>query len=605
MSKTEGQIRINPYAVSPRRAIRLMADICSGKPDVSVEYERQSLESLVEKNFDKDWIVKNASNLLGNTLLFTELSKLLERLAFAVANDFFGNYKRVRVTVTGITSSGKSSLINFLMKRPDLLPVDPDPSTIIPTHIYCSNRRETTKAYAVNHRNAMIQVDLNAISGIQHNNASSTKSMERGLAEQISYAMSRFVVECPHDNFNDIEFIDSPGFNANDTDDAAALKTLEVSDVVLFLVDTTACMGKKDMDILNEIKKPVLLVANCNNKLMTRQDVVANFTNICESVQNFGNVIDCVCISSKKPDTYGFFSRSGLESMDVFECMENAINQLASKQSAHTEIDSILSEIENLLKDEAAFQNARQKKLELDRADINDYTTTRLPKYMDQKKLTKEVCEEVARVSNLYSVLKDADFYKRFCFLKNYYVNSEEEKDKQISRLFELHTKAIVHCTNVQTRLDQLYRDILDWYGSRKDSLGTDRIIASVRPLPKAPDDPFKAIDNVYDCEQEGLVAFLAEKGFDVLYDYNESGYSLLTYAAFRGNVPALQLIISSLGKDRLVRKTDREGRNILHAAADGMNISLFHSLKKTFPRLADIKDNLGRTPEEILQSDL
>ena len=78
-----------------------------------------------------------------------------------------------------------------------------------------------------------------------------------------------------------------------------------------------------------------------------------------------------------------------------------------------------------------------------------------------------------------------------------------------------------------------------------------------------------------------------------------------MTYAAYRGNIPALMLIISSLGKskDRLVRTADREGRNILHAAAEGGNGSLFLNIKDRYPVLISKKDVLGRTPEEILHS--
>lgn len=599
----EGHIRINPYAVSPRRAISLMADICSGNPDVDVESGRSELEDFVEKSFEKDWRVANASSL-GNPLLFSELSKLFEGLSFAVANEFFGNYKRVRVAITGMTATGKSSLINFLMKSPNLLPVNANPSTILPTHIFCSNWRGATKAYAVNHRNAIIQVDLNAISGIQHTTDFSTESMAQGLAEQISYSMSRFIVECHHENFNNIEFIDSPGFNVNVSDDDSAKRCWENSDVVLFLVDTNACFQRKDKEILAKIKKPVLLVANRNNLMMSRQDVVKNFISICESVKDFNNILDCVCLSSKDPTMYGFFSRSGIESMDVLKSMEEAINLLASQKSAHTEIDSILEEIKRLLKDESEFQEKRIKKLENERASINSYRAAKLStEYIQNKSVSEEVCHELKRMSNLNSVLSEDKFYNRFCFLKDYYITSEQEKDNQLSRLFELHSKTIEHCKDVRHRLDRLYEDIKKWYESRKDKLGTDRVTAAVRQLPEVPDTPFEAIDNVYDVEQESLVeALSAEEGYNVLKDYNESGYSLLTYAAFRGNVPALKLIISALGRDRLVRKTDGKKRNVLHAAAEGRNISLFNCLKEKYPSLVKQKDELGRTPEDIVQ---
>lgn len=599
---SEGHIKINPYAVSPRRAIRLMADICSGRPDVNVESERQQLEILVEKNFEKDWITKNALNF-GNPLFFTELSKLLERFSFAVANDFFGNYKRVRVTLTGRTSSGKSSLVNFLMKRSDLLPVDPDPSTILPTHIYCTNRKVCLKAYAMNHRNALIQVDLNAISGIQHTKVSSTESMDRGLVERISSTLSRFVVECPHKNFNDIEFIDSPGFDANKADDEAAVRSLENTDVVLLLVDTSENMAKESLAILKRIKKPVLLVANCNNKLMTRQNVLDNFNNICENVKEFKNVLECVCISSDKPDKYGFFSRSGMESLDVFECMENAIKLLASKATAHTEIDSIMTDITRLLKNESIYQDTRKKTLEQERADINSQVTSKLSNdYIRHKSVRKEICEAVASISERNPVLKEDRFYERFCFLKDYYTTSEKEKDDALSKLFELYTKRIEHCATVIKRLDSLHKDIQNWYNSRKDTLGTERIIASPLPHPKVLESPFNAVDNVFDSELEALVEILsADDGFDVLKTFNETGYSLLTYSASQGNVPALKLIISSLGNDRLVREPDKEGRNILHAAAESGNVSLFHALKEKFPRLANKKDRQGRHPDELL----
>lgn len=66
----EGQILINPYAVSPRRAIRLMSDICSGRPDANVETLQLSLDAIVGSVFDKDWIAGNASKI-GTPLFLT------------------------------------------------------------------------------------------------------------------------------------------------------------------------------------------------------------------------------------------------------------------------------------------------------------------------------------------------------------------------------------------------------------------------------------------------------------------------------------------------------------------------------------------------------
>ncbi|WP_277135103.1 dynamin family protein [Bacteroides congonensis] len=603
----EGQILINPYAVSPRRAIRLMSDICSGRPDANVETLQLSLDAIVGSVFDKDWIAGNASKI-GTPLFFNKLFKLTARLAFAISNDFFGNYKRVRVTVTGITFSGKSSLINFLLQRPDLLPVSKDPSTIIPTHIYCNKRKILTRAYAINHCNALIPVNLKAISGIQHTTDSSNESMGRGLAEQISSAMYRFVVECPSDHFNDIEFIDLPGFNANDADDAAALRSLDTSDVILFLMDTSACIGQTDMDILQRINKPILLVANCNNKLKTRQQVIDNFTNICSSVKDFNKVIDCVCLSSTNPEKYGFLSRSGGEARDVYKCMKQAINKLVSQQQAHTEIDSILDEIKQLFLKEIVFQETRKKSLEGERATINTFVTSKfLGEYtIRHKSLPKEVSNLIYRLSNSCTVLQEDHFYDEICYLLNYFNKSEQEKDDRYSKLFTLYTEAIEICSNVKNKLDKLYDAIQDWYKSRRDTLGIDKVTSVLPSSYGTVISPFDAADDVGDYELEQLIEALStDGGFNVLHTYNNTGHSLMTYAAYRGNIPALMLIISSLGKskDRLVRTADREGRNILHAAAEGGNGSLFLNIKDRYPVLISKKDVLGRTPEEILHS--
>lgn len=602
----EGQILINPYAVSPRRAIRLMSDICSGRPDANVEALRLSLNAIVGSVFDKNWIAKNTSKI-RTPLFFNEIYKLTAKLTFAISNEFFGNYKRVRVTVTGTTSSGKSSLINFLLQRPDLLPVSKDPSTIIPTHIYCNKRRNLTRAYAVNHCNALIPVNLKAISGIHHTTDSSNESIDRGLAEQISSAMHKFVVECPSDHFNNIEFIDSPGFNANDADDTAALRSLDNSDVILFLMDTSACIGQTDIDILQRIKKPILLVANCNNKLKTRQQVINNFTNICNSVKDYKNIIDCVCLSSTNPDKYGFFSRSGGETGDVYICMKQAINELVSQQQAHTEIDSILDEIRQLFQKEVDFQNTRKKILEDERALINTVVTSKSPEEsIRHKSLPKEVNNLLYSLSDSYTILKEDQFYDRICFLLDYFNKSEKEKDDRYSRLHALYTEEIKMCTNIKNKLNKLYDAILSWYNLRQDALGIDKINSVLSSVCEVVISPFEAVDDVSDYELEQLIETLSTgDGYNVLHTYNNSGHSLMTYAAYRGNIPALMLIISSLGKskDRLTRVADREGRNILHAAAEGGNVSLFLHIKDRFPVLNSKKDMLGRTPEEILHS--
>ncbi|KAL5961782.1 Ankyrin repeat domain-containing protein 39 [Taenia solium] len=74
--------------------------------------------------------------------------------------------------------------------------------------------------------------------------------------------------------------------------------------------------------------------------------------------------------------------------------------------------------------------------------------------------------------------------------------------------------------------------------------------------------------------------------------------------AAYSGNLSIVQLLCSYAkqnGDVPLVSMLDADGQTCLHAAARGNASSVFQWLSKEFPQITPIRDNAGKTAEDLL----
>jgi GTPase SAR1 family protein len=160
------------------------------------------------------------------------------------------------VTVTGETSTGKSSLINGLFDR-ELLPVAGPPTTATVTHVICINN-EDDRFFAINRDATQDEISRDQFVNL---NKLPDKSILRLQ-----------VRATPKDlNHTGLQVFDTPGYNAIVTEHEELLRSfLPESDAIVFVAGYRTGFGQVDQDLLEVIRSsldsdedtPVFLVIN-------------------------------------------------------------------------------------------------------------------------------------------------------------------------------------------------------------------------------------------------------------------------------------------------------------------------------------------------------
>jgi len=160
------------------------------------------------------------------------------------------------VTVCGETSTGKSSLINGLFRKP-LLPVAASPTTATVTHVIL-REDETDSFYSIG-RNAT----LNEIDSQRFIDLSRTPDKDLLRLQVRAEAVDR--------RFLGFQVFDTPGYNAILAEHEEVLRAfLPESDVILFVAGYRTGFGQVEQDLLEVISSslegrddvPVMLVVN-------------------------------------------------------------------------------------------------------------------------------------------------------------------------------------------------------------------------------------------------------------------------------------------------------------------------------------------------------
>lgn len=160
------------------------------------------------------------------------------------------------VTVVGETSTGKSSLVNALLKQ-EILPTDARPTTGAVTHIVC--RDEPEPRYLAVYRDAtQAQLDRQAFVDL-------SRTPDRDLLRLQVRTAPRAA-----ENVG-LNVFDTPGYNAMLSQHEEVLMSfLPQSDVIVFVVGYRTGFGQIDQDLLDAVAAatahdreiPVLLVVN-------------------------------------------------------------------------------------------------------------------------------------------------------------------------------------------------------------------------------------------------------------------------------------------------------------------------------------------------------
>lgn len=586
-------LKVNPYVVSPQSALDLMAEICSAEPSA----KRNSLIAEIKDIFaNSNFInlIRDNRPLFHNPTLDKDLFNMLNKLVFAMDNEAFGNRPRVRIAVAGLFSAGKSSLLNHLMQQPNLLPENPNPSTVVPAYLYCRKDINENHIYGVNQYNALVQLNDAAINGIEHKfEVGKEGAIQKGASEQIASALHHFIVEIPHDDFDKMVFIDTPGFgNAGSRDNRIANDCIRSADMLVYLADCNNGSLKDDeLKMLNdfyEINKGPIIVVITRNDLKTKEGAKSIFDQISSQVTTNSSIKDVICMSVRSEDNY--WSTSGLS-------LKESMQMVSQEAKCTTDIDKYWENIVELFELEKKHIDVQKVKLEKTRADIIN-SKIELQKNIDYRLKSIPLNIEDAIKSN--SILNEEKVGERLKILTDYYSLKTEEDLNRHQRIIDVYNEEIQKCSAIQDILKKTLDDLKLW---EYDTIRNLQPIQYNEDISEQNYLVFDAIKDLSDFNLNKLINSLTG-GFDVTTQYNEDGYSVLTFAAYCGNIPALFFMLNRISK-RYIFMRDRNGRNIIHAAAEGMQFNTLMILKEYYPQLISIKNNEDKTYDEIIRDNL
>ena len=156
---------------------------------------------------------------------------------------------------------------------------------------------------------------------------------------------------------------------------------------------------------------------------------------------------------------------------------------------------------------------------------------------------------------------------------------------------------------NSETIIDLLKKiqEKLSWWKS--DTVKQMHSVMYAKRQVQKDDSVFDAIDDLSDISLNKLIdSFI--NGCDVTTNYNDGGFSVITYSAYRGNLSSLLFVLERIS-ERYAFMRDKKMRTIMHAAAEGLQINTLEYLKQRYPNYISLKDSQGRTCDEILVENL
>lgn len=633
-------VSVNPY-ISVRRALNLMARISSAQVSSRLNENSNEINEILRNHDFYTFVKENRGHLL-NPDLHTQLGNELFSLLIALDNESFGNKPRVKAVVAGGFNAGKSSFLNYLIGK-SILPEAMVPATAVPTFLFCQNDIDSVYVFGENKSGAVIDLDEDILQHISHSADSST-------AHQIATSLNRFIVEMPHKDYQSMVFIDTPGFGNRDNnttisaDDEIAEAQLRSADFIIYLVRSTEG-GAKDED-WNRIdsygERPVLLILT-KNDLQTHEAAHDVFNATVSSAKRHKNVFCVVSMSVCEKElfisTYGtsitdILNRiantisSGTEIgrcwervaellNDEIEASENAVKQLKANFTEAKEHQNAVNKenieqgtaikkelamlretlIDDINKSDLKVNAQHNNLIEMYKRMVGihkDFTTYYNNRWTSESSLLAIIndmcdalsyrCDEINKVADMAYGFYNEESRKAFMeFIE--YLASSYQKD-----LEERYNNLDIECKNLQNRMNEEKRFITLFTSIQKDLKAWLNIkIGELKHIPfnhSSVEDVPNIFTAIVEMDEEKLIQALS-KQCDLTTNYNQQGYSPITFAAACGNIPALKLMLSlkSKGKSLTDSVRDSAGRTMVEAATQRGQAGAIDYLTKHFSK--------------------
>lgn len=221
-------------------------------------------------------------------IITRELPELIKKVAppniYELMADFNAEYDKFKdfiiyesligknvIGLGGGFSSGKSSFLNSLMGRDDILPVSINPSTSVPAYLV-HGKENIVKA--VNIFDVCIELDLFAINEISHGfGAVGEQGENTTAAVPLGHVLKNLFLETPLQKYENLVFLDTPGYSKPDsadysakTDENIARQQLNTVDMILWFLPVNEAGSFTDTDIsfIKSLDKNIPITVICS-----------------------------------------------------------------------------------------------------------------------------------------------------------------------------------------------------------------------------------------------------------------------------------------------------------------------------------------------------
>ena len=292
-------------------------------------------------------------------LLLQDVEKRLEEIT-----SFPSIYNKNIVAVGGGFSAGKSEFLNsFFIDKHIKLPVGINPVTAIPTYITVG-KTNIIKGYS--YKGGVIELSSKLYNQLSHD-------FIKSLGFNLKDIAPIMAIETPMESYNNICFIDTPGYNPSNTgyssnDRNTSKEYLEHANTLLWVIgiDTNGTIPASDLDFLENIaleNKKIYIIANKAD--LRSSDDIEDILDIFEEILDDYDIeyegISAFSSVHKQETTY--------RKESLFNFLEIVNNPVEIEKSILSELDIVFNMYRNAINEQIKWTNNIQShfnSLELD-----------------------------------------------------------------------------------------------------------------------------------------------------------------------------------------------------------------------------------------------
>jgi len=445
-------VSVDRYDI-PEVALNLVGQICSTRPSADIDKYYDSINQglFSKENVDIRNIVENfvESHNKANpdeirkynrncsleaffylsrkyTLYEIDFFQLLKDKLLEIASELQvrENTKHTQVVVAGGFSAGKSSFLNTLTGCKGLLPTGIEPVSVIKTYLYCNGKgikanigsnqsvnnifskymnsiqasapatteeKVEVKVKGVNLKNAVVDLDESVLKAIQHSSKSKV---------YLTSVLDKLFVEIQSSKLDGLVFIDTPGYNKEETKNEGSGKTdkevaesgLDEGNVLFWLIDCErGTISDQDLKMIEKFEgKKVIIFNKADKKGPGVRDIVEGAA--INVYRNFPkeDIIDVLGYSALDDKVY--YSKNGYHSMSQI------IDVVKQTGDGTNRIEELKNEIKELFDDEIQYASIKKSEYENKYKELADIANSRRKGNRDNESYREDLLESIREV---------------------------------------------------------------------------------------------------------------------------------------------------------------------------------------------------------------